>query len=86
MGGDASVQPGCLQELMLHETAMAWVHARLNKTVPPKPWEETIEAFGSRLKDVALYINRHYNVDGLCQQLPERVAMLMKSQGDRISK
>ena len=86
MGGDASVQPGCLQELMLHETAMAWVRARLNKTVPPKPWEETIEAFGSRLKDVALYINRQYNVDGLCQQLPERVAMLMKSQGDRISK
>lgn len=86
MGRDASVQPGCLQELMLHETAMAWVRHRLKLTVPPKPWEESIEDFGSRLKDVALYINHHYNVDGLCRELPDRVAMLMRAQGDRIPK
>ena len=86
MGPDASVQPGSLQELMLHETAMAWVRDRLKKTVPQKPWEESIEAYGSRLKDIALYINRNYNADGLCRQLPNRVAMLMKIEGDRIPK
>ena len=86
MGRDASVQPGCLQELMLHETAMAWVRDRLKLTVPTKSWEESIEEFGSRLKDVAVYSNHHYKVDGLCRQLPDRVAMLMRAQGDRIPK
>ena len=86
MGQDASVQPGCLQEMMLHETAMAWVRERLKKTVPKKPWEESIEAYGDRLKDVAAYINRHYDVDGLCRECPERVAMLMKTEGDRTPK
>ena len=86
MGQDASVQPGCLQEMMLHETAMAWVRERLKKAVPKKPWEESIEAYGGRLKDVAAYINRHYDVDGLCRECPERVAMLMKTEGDRTPK
>ena len=57
MGRIASVQSGCLQALMLHETAAAQVHDRLQTTVPQKPWEESIEVYGSCLKDVALYIN-----------------------------
>ena len=73
MGADASLQPGCLQELMLHETAMAWVRERLQKTVPPRPWEESVEAYSSRLKDVAAHINRMCDVDGLCRELPSRV-------------
>ena len=86
MGPDASVQPGCLQEAMLHETAMAWVRERLKKTMPHRPWEESVEAFGRRLKGVAGYINRHYDVHGLCMDLPDRVAMLLQAQGDRIPK
>ena len=35
VGSDASVQPGKLQELMLHEIAVAWVRVRLAQTVPP---------------------------------------------------
>ena len=86
MGEDASVQPGCLQDGMLHETAMAWVRERLTKTVPRLPWEESIEAYGTRLKDVAAYINKHYDVAGLCRELPDRAAELLKRQGDRLSK
>ena len=86
MGPDASVQPGCLQELMLHETAMAWVRERLKKTVPRSPWDESVDAYGRRLKGVAEYINRHYNVDGLCRELLDRVAMLLQAGGDRIPK
>ena len=86
MGVDAAVQPGEAQDLMLHETAMAWVRERLKKTVPKKPWEESVEAYGSRLKDVAAYINRHYDVDGLCRELPDRIAKLLKAKGDRLGK
>ena len=32
LGEDASVQPGQLQELMLHETAVSWIRERLKKT------------------------------------------------------
>ena len=84
MGADASEQPGTLQELLLHETAMAWVRERLKKTVPKVPWQESNEAYGSRLKEVAAYINANYNVDNLCRELPDRVATLLKRKGDRL--
>ena len=84
MGDDASEQPGTLQELLLHETAMAWVRERLKKTVPKVPWQESNEAYGSRLKEVAAYINANYNVDNLCRELPDRVATLLKRKGDRL--
>ena len=86
MKADASMQPGSLQELMLHETAMAWVRYRLKKNVPKIPWEETIEEYGVRLKEVAAYIEREYGVDALCRGLPDRVAILDERKGDRIPK
>ena len=86
MKADASIQPGCLQDLMLHETAKAWVLDRLKKTVPKVAWEETVEEYGERLKQVAAHIERKYNVDGLCRELPDRVADLHKRRGDRIPK
>ena len=49
-GDDASVQPGTLQELMLHETAVSWIRLRLGRTVPAKPWEETRAEHTARLK------------------------------------
>ena len=39
MGDDASRQPGGLKDLMLHETAVAWLTDRLKVTVPAKPWD-----------------------------------------------
>ena len=86
MKADASMQPGALQELMLHETAMAWVRYRLRKTVPKVPWEETVEEYGARLKEVASYIEREYDVSGLCRALPDRAAMLDEAKGDRLPK
>ena len=80
------MQPGSLQELMLHETAMAWVRYRLKKNVPKIPWEETIGEYGVRLKEVAAYIEREYGVDALCRGLPDRVAILDERKGDRIPK
>ena len=41
MGTDASRQPGDLKEMMLHETAVAWITHRLKVTTPARAWEET---------------------------------------------
>ena len=41
MGDNASAQPGHMQEVLLHETAVSWIRLRLAATVPSKPWLET---------------------------------------------
>ena len=85
-GNDASIQPGQLQEVMLHETAVSWMRLRLARTVPSRSWEESVEAYRSRLKDCAAYINANYNIDSLCRELPDRVAELHKREGGRLAK
>ena len=65
MGANAARQPGDLKELMLHETAVAWLTRRLTVTTPARAWEETPETFGARLKDAATYVNEHHVV-GRC--------------------
>ena len=72
--------------MMLQETAMAWIRNRFKKPVPNVAWEETVEEYGERLKQVARYVEREYNVDGLCRELPDRVAKLHERKGDRIPK
>ena len=83
---DASVQPGQLQEVMLHETAVSWTRLRLTQTLPKRSWEETTEAYCRRLKTCAAYINERYDVRGLCNELPARVAELERRRGDRLGK
>ena len=85
-GNDAAIQPGQLQEVMLHETAVSWLRLRLTKTRPKEPWTESVEECKTRLKLCAAQINQKYDVDGLCRALPERLKMLEEREGDRISK
>ena len=85
-GEDARIQPGNLQEAMLHETAVAWIRYRLAKTVPPRPWEETEQEYAKRLKECVAYINEHHNVKGLNMEFTQRVARIMAADGGRISK
>ena len=54
-GDDASAQPGQLQEVMLHETAVAWLRQRPAKTKPEQPWVESVEDYRSRLKRCAAF-------------------------------
>ncbi len=86
MGADASAQPGSLQELLLHETAVSWMRVGLAKTVPKECWAETLPAYRSRLKAVCANINAKHDVAGLCRELPERVADLDQRTGDRLAK
>ena len=64
MGDNAARQPGTLQEVMLHETVVAWARNLMTKSTPAKPWEESPELFGRRLKEAFAFMNDNYNVEG----------------------
>ena len=51
-----------------------------------RPWEETVEAYASRLKGIVQDITDNLNVDNLCLSLPARIQMLLDAEGDRIRK
>ena len=85
LGDDASVQPGNLQELMLHETAVSWIRYRLARTVPTKPWEESREAYTARLKRICEDINANLDVEGLCRGFTKRIEKLVDREGGRLS-
>ena len=85
-GDDASAQPGKLQEVMLHETAVSWIRHQEEQTRPKEPWLETVADYSSRMKGVAQDINSRLKVDALCRAFPKRVAMVIEEEGDRISK
>ena len=71
---------------MLHETAVSWIRLRLAKTLPRRPWEETLDAYHARLTECVAHINASYDVSGLCRELPERLQKLESLDGDRLAK
>ena len=83
-GDNASVQPGQMQEVMLHETAVAWLRRRLTESLPARCWEETPSAFGARLRAACADINANLNVDGLCHDFPKRIQELIEHKGGRL--
>ena len=82
---DAGMQPGNLQEVLLHETAVSWIRRREALNRMPNPWEETPEQFATRLKGIVKEINETLNVEGLCRAFKQRVQKLVDRDGDRIS-
>ena len=83
---DASVQPGSLSDLMLHETAVAWIRHKEGLTLPRRPWTESREAFGARMKQIVVTINGEHDVDGLCRELPMRIGKLIEKRGGKLRK
>ena len=83
---DAAIQPGQLQEVHLHETAVSWIRYQLTLSTPNNAWKETREQYTSRLKACCAEINKSYDVDSLCRALPRRIEALIDSEGDRINK
>ena len=86
MGEDASKQPGSLSDLLLHETAVAWLRYKMKLSIPARPWKETSEQYKARLQEACRKVNAEYNVEGLCKQLPERLDKLKEKKGDRLKK
>ena len=84
MGDDGSAQPGRLQELMLHETAVSWIQLRLAQSVPKRAWEESRDAYAARLKACAEDINRNLRLDDLCNAFPRRIEALVNRNGGRL--
>ena len=84
-GNDASVQPGSLQEVMLHETSVAWIRRREKVSQLKEPWNETVSQFKGRLQGICQYINAHFEVESLCQAFPKRLQMVIDAEGDRIA-
>ena len=68
-GDDASAQPGHLQEVMLHETAVTWLRLSSEASLPKRSWEETPQAFATRLRQCCAQINAELDVEGLCRAL-----------------
>ena len=83
-GDNASVQPGNLQEVLLHETAVAWVRRREAVSQPLRPWKETPAEYAARLRSICQYINANFDVEGLCRKFPERLQLVVDAEGDRI--
>ena len=83
-GDSAFVQPGTLQEVMLYETAVAWVRRRETVMQMRQPWCETVAEFGDRLRGVCQHINEKYDVEGLCRKLPGRLQKIVDAGGERM--
>ena len=86
MGDDASQQPGALQEVMLHETAVASIRYKLSFCVPARPWLESAEEYGARLKAVVAEVNREQDLESLSRELPTRAQLVYDAGGGRIGK
>jgi hypothetical protein len=86
MGDSAAKQPGHMQEVLLHETSVAWIRQRLAETTPKSCCLESVDAYGKRIKRVVDYINAHFDVEGLCKDLPQRLDDLIEAEGGRLKK
>ena len=86
MGENARQQPGPLQDVMLHETVVAWLRTLLSKSTPRAPAAETRDAYPSRLRAACARVNDHFDVAGLNKELPSRVQKLQELQGDKLRK
>ena len=84
LGDDASVQPGSMQDVLLHETAVSWLRHRLAQSTPKECWKETRPEYGRRLKRCCEEVNKDLDVDGLNRGLPKRLKQLHDKEGDRL--
>ena len=86
MGNDASVQPGHMQEVLLHETSVSWLRVRLAESLPAEAWLETRQEYGTRLKRCCDAVNRDLDVEGLCRGFVKRIKTLHSLEGGRLKK
>ena len=85
-GENAASQPANAGDMMLHETAVAWLRHLMKISLPARPWAESREAFTTRLRQAAQKINAEYDVASLCREFPERLDDLDRKQGDKLRK
>ena len=64
----------------------SWVRTRLDRHIPPRPWEETKQDFGKRLRKAAEEANAECDVEGLRQGFNKRPEEMVERKGERISR
>ena len=85
-GEHSKWQPPDLPDVFLHETAVSWIRKYL-KQHPVKlmpSMDENIRRVTSVLQEACLHINTHYEVDDLCNSLPDRLNLLKLKEGERL--
>jgi hypothetical protein len=82
-GDFAAEQPPDIPDVLAHETAISWVKLRESKTKPPRPWEESREAFTVRMRGIAQEVNAQCDVDGLCHGFVTRLEKVVELKGGR---
>ena len=83
-GDEGWRQPGKLADVLLHETAVAWIRKKEETSRITTPWTETVAQFTTRLKTIVQGINTTHDVEGLCRQLPRRLEKLVDGDGERL--
>ena len=86
MGDNCRCQVGQMGDILLHETAVAWIRRLERRSMPARVYEETIEEFGTRMKGIVSDINGKYDVSGLCRGLPDRISALVAARGAKLEK
>ena len=84
LADNCGLQPGQLGDVLLHETAVAWIRRRERLTVPSRAWEETREEFSTRIMGLVREFNRDYDVESLCRQFPRRLQLLVDGGGKKL--
>ena len=79
-------QPPDIADVLLHETAISWFRARIDKSAAmlKTPWEETPKQLAKRFRAAVRDVNATCDVEGLCSSFPKRLAALVKAKGDRL--
>jgi hypothetical protein len=85
-GENAADQPASLGDVLLHETAVAWIRKLMDFSLPARPWTESRQEFTTRLRHAVQQINAEYDVANLCKEFPERLDDLDARQGDKLRK
>ena len=86
-GPDASRQSPDMGDILLHETAVAWLRKRMKAEKPQVlPWEETQDQWATRARQAVCHINANHDVAGLCREFPSRLQSVVETQGGRLRK
>ena len=85
-GESASHQPADIPDVLLHETAVAWIRSYLKHNpikIGPN-MAASRDALEAALKDAAAFCNDWYEVKELCHDFPKRLKELIAGEGERL--
>ena len=87
-GDHGKWQPPDLADILLHETAVAWVRKYFKHHPLPlahQAQEKNTRALKRTLEAAVEHINTFYQVDDLCRSLPKRLKLLVAEDGERLA-